>query len=268
MTNENNPKKKCLQCGLEIDDGVKFCPECGCDLSIELVCPICKTPFKANQKKCKKCLTPLPKTSKKLPKELQKFNFAAFFFTFVWSCAHKCYWPLIILIPFLGLVFLPVIAVYLGFKGNQIAWENFDGTDIEKFKKEEQKWNIYTWIACIVVVLLALFINLSVLIPNAKKLESIVNTYNKQDFEVICKPLANEQQCLENYKNLYSTVGEISKLKVKSIHTENKKGYPMTNICATAKYSKQNKDCFLCVDIAEIAKDNFLIVNFDVKYFK
>ena len=71
--------KKCLQCGVELEDDIKFCPECGFDLSLELFCPICKTPFKANQKKCNKCLTPLPKVNKKLPKELQKFNFSAFF---------------------------------------------------------------------------------------------------------------------------------------------------------------------------------------------
>ena len=268
MANENNQKNKCLQCGFELNDTVKFCPECGFDLSSKLVCPICQTPFKINQKRCKKCLTPLPKIHKKLPKELEKFNIPAFFFTFFWSCAHKCYWPLIILIPFLGLIFLPIIAIYLGFKGNQIAWENFDDTDIEEFKKQESKWNICVWIVGVIIVLFALIMSLSVFIPNIKKMNKIVEIYNKQEFETICKPLANEQQCLENYKNLYSTVGEISKLKVKSIRTENKKDYPMTNICATAKYSKQNKDCILCVDIAEVAKDNFLIVNFDVKYFK
>lgn len=267
MTNQNNSKKKCFQCGTELNETTKFCPECGYDLSCELVCPICKTPFKANQKKCSKCLTPLPQINKKLPKELQKFNYAAFFFTFVWSCAHKCYWPLIVLIPFLGILILPIIAIYLGFKGNQIAWENFNGTNIEEFKKQESKWNIYVWIFGVIIVLAVLFMCLTVFIPNTKTMHKIVETYNKQEFNTLCKPLANEQECLENYKNIYNAIGEISKLKVNSINTNNKEGYTITNICANAKLSKLNKDCILCVELVQIAKDNFLIKNFDVKYF-
>ena len=183
--NVKNDMKICPQCGNEVDIDTKFCPECGYNLSMELRCPICNTPFKLNQKRCKKCSTPLPKITKKFPKEVRGFNFAAFFFSFIWSSCHRCFWPLIVLIPFLGVLLAFPVALYLGFCGNKIAWENYDGADVEEFKNKERVWNKVAWITAagmaIFTIIIILSMYLFAILPNTKKLEKIVEEYNKQN---------------------------------------------------------------------------------------
>ena len=76
--------KKCLNCNHECDENSKFCNNCGYNFADDLICPICKTPFKIGQRKCKNCLTPLPDTRKQIPVEIKKFNWGAFGFTWIW----------------------------------------------------------------------------------------------------------------------------------------------------------------------------------------
>ena len=33
------------KCGHDVEDGVKFCPDCGTEVNVEHNCPNCKTPY-------------------------------------------------------------------------------------------------------------------------------------------------------------------------------------------------------------------------------
>ena len=45
----------CPGCGADVDDNMKFCPECGASTIVELNCPKCGTAYQAGQKFCLEC---------------------------------------------------------------------------------------------------------------------------------------------------------------------------------------------------------------------
>jgi hypothetical protein len=127
---------------------------------------------------------PLPPTQKQpLPPELEKkFNWGAFLLNWIWGSFHGYYWPLLVMpaIALLGLhitplgasliklfwifVFaisvLPFLAyiIYLGKKGNKIAWERREWRDIEHFKSVQKKWAIVGVIIGLLSIVIYLFI--------------------------------------------------------------------------------------------------------------
>lgn len=96
---------------------------------------------------------------------LRKFNWGAFFLTFFWGLFHKIYWPMWLLIangaafaaralmPRDGVVFFwllsylanlgwVVMAFYLGFRGNEMAWKRRCYRNLEDFKQKEHRWTV------------------------------------------------------------------------------------------------------------------------------
>ncbi|MCF0185808.1 MAG: zinc-ribbon domain-containing protein, partial [Bacteroidaceae bacterium] len=56
--------KRCLNCGIEYADNVKFCCECGSALTpSKIVCPSCGAEYETQQKFCSNCGSPLAATS-------------------------------------------------------------------------------------------------------------------------------------------------------------------------------------------------------------
>lgn len=50
---------QCPSCGAELQEGAKFCPECGCSVATEHKCPKCGTDYQEGQKFCLECGTSL-----------------------------------------------------------------------------------------------------------------------------------------------------------------------------------------------------------------
>jgi hypothetical protein len=81
-----------------------------------------------------------------IDKAIEKWNWGAFFCTWLWGVFHKIYWPLLIIvlaiIPYVGSVASLCLAVYLGYNGSRIAWENGGFHDFESFKRSQNNWAI------------------------------------------------------------------------------------------------------------------------------
>jgi hypothetical protein len=96
-------------------------------------------------------------------KALKKWNWGAFFLSFIWGCFHRIYWPLIVpaanlvvfLLPFLmdrdlqifGIIItwivhlaVFVVAVYLGINGSERAWQLKVYENLEDFNAKEKRW--------------------------------------------------------------------------------------------------------------------------------
>lgn len=77
---------------------------------------------------------------------LGKWNWGAFLSGWIWAVAHKCWWPLAILlvswIPYLGIIASLCLAVYLGLNGSRIAWRSGKYADFEAFRKAQRSWAI------------------------------------------------------------------------------------------------------------------------------
>ena len=81
-----------------------------------------------------------------IDKALGKWNWGAFFCTWLWGVCHKMYWPLLIIIvgaiPYVGQVCSIVLCVYLGMKGSRIAWDSGRYKDFDAYKRAQHRWAI------------------------------------------------------------------------------------------------------------------------------
>lgn len=77
---------------------------------------------------------------------MEKWNWGAFFCTWLWALPHKIYWPLAVLllvaIPYIGVVASLFLCVYLGMNGSRMAWNSGIYDDFEAYLKAQKKWTI------------------------------------------------------------------------------------------------------------------------------
>jgi hypothetical protein len=101
---------------------------------------------------------------KEFPAELNKFNWGAFFLTWIWGIGNKSYialWALLAgivsAIPVIGIAAIG-FNIWLGIKGNEYAWQNKEWESIEQFNETQKKWTIaggIVWAVFFVLGLLA-----------------------------------------------------------------------------------------------------------------
>lgn len=72
-----------------------------------------------------------------VPKEIDNWNWGAFFLNGFWGIGNKTYIALLAFIPVLNIIMM----VILGAKGNRMAWHNKEWESVEHFKSVQDKWN-------------------------------------------------------------------------------------------------------------------------------
>lgn len=76
----------------------------------------------------------------------RRWNWGAFFCSWIWAVCHRTYWPLFILlvawIPFVGQVANLVLTVYLGLNGSRIAWTCGKYRDFDHYRRAQRVWAI------------------------------------------------------------------------------------------------------------------------------
>lgn len=97
-----------------------------------------------------------------IDKAIEKWNWGAFFCTWLWGLFHKTYWPLLVIIlnfiPYIGQVASLCLAVYLGMNGSKIAWNKGVYKDFESFKHAQRNWTIGGCVWFVVGLLSSFFI--------------------------------------------------------------------------------------------------------------
>ncbi len=71
-----------------------------------------------------------------LPPQLQGFNVGAFLLNFIWAIGNQTWIGLLSLVPYVGFI----MAIVLGVKGNEWAWQNRRWESIEQFQEVQKKW--------------------------------------------------------------------------------------------------------------------------------
>jgi len=91
-----------------------------------------------------------------LLKVLKKWNWGAFFLTFIWGLSNRVWWSLLMFLPIFPIqLILPFI---LGAKGNLSSWLKKKKTDdLETFKSRQKKWNIAGGIVGAIMILFLSF---------------------------------------------------------------------------------------------------------------
>ena len=84
---------------------------------------------------------------KELPAELKGWNWGAFFLSWIWGIGNRVWISLVVLvlgfIPVVGGIGALIMAVVLGLKGNEWAWQNREFESVEQFKKVQKAWAIW-----------------------------------------------------------------------------------------------------------------------------
>lgn len=84
------------------------------------------------------------------PAVSNKWNWGAFCFSWIWGIFNGLYWPLVIIvanfIPYVGIVISLGICIFLGLRGNKLAWKAWNAApDVEarkeSFNHVQKKWN-------------------------------------------------------------------------------------------------------------------------------
>lgn len=73
-----------------------------------------------------------------IQRELKKWNWGAFFLTWIWGLGNGTY---IALLSLIGLLGIPMMFV-LGFKGNAWAWKNGNWRDLAHFRQVQKRWSV------------------------------------------------------------------------------------------------------------------------------
>lgn len=104
----------------------------------------------------------------------RSWSWGGFLLGWIWALGHACWWPslvvlgLFIITLFFSIIFFPIgmffgvilnlfvisVSIFLGIKGNSIAWENGCFDNIEHFRSKERKWTIAGIIVLILCIIL------------------------------------------------------------------------------------------------------------------
>lgn len=94
--------------------------------------------------------------------DMSKFNWGAFWFNWLWAACNGFFWPLFLVvinfIPYVGSVAYFGVCIYLGIKGNELAWKAKQWDSWESFKAVQKKWsNAVWWLLgiCLAIIVLA-----------------------------------------------------------------------------------------------------------------
>lgn len=108
-----------------------------------------------NKSKQKPVIPVKESNTEELLKVLKKWNWGAFFLTFVWGLSNRVWWSLLMLLPIFPIqLILPFI---LGAKGNLSSWlKKKQADDLETFKSRQKKWNIAGGIVGAIIIIFLL----------------------------------------------------------------------------------------------------------------
>ena len=102
----------------------------------------------------------------------KRFNWGAFFLSWIWGLANRSYITLVIfpaailsIIPFLGIFVQLGLCVWFGINGNKWAWQNKKWNSIEEFHAVQKKWAIAGTIVEIIFVILVPIIIAAMTLP-------------------------------------------------------------------------------------------------------
>jgi hypothetical protein len=101
----------------------------------------------------------------KAPAEISGWNWGAFFLTWIWGIGNNVWIALIALcgiLPYIGWIVSLVMAIILGVRGNEWAWQSKRWDSIEHFQKTQRTW--MWWGLGVFLLQIALVVAVTILI--------------------------------------------------------------------------------------------------------
>jgi type II secretory pathway pseudopilin PulG len=94
-----------------------------------------------------------------VPDGVRGWSWGAFFLNWIWAACNRTWIGLLALVPYVGLI----VAIVLGVKGREWAWQNRRWQSIEHFNAVQRKWSI--WGICVTLLPMAIGILAAIAIP-------------------------------------------------------------------------------------------------------
>jgi len=130
-------------------------------------------------------------SSASIPKEIKRWNWGAFLLTWIWGLFHNVWLSLLAVIPYVGFI----MAIILGIKGSEWAWQAEHYDSVEEFKRRERKWTIAGIIVWSILILAIVIMS----IARVRILPSMMGTEAKLHDARRIADLHNVQNALELY---------------------------------------------------------------------
>lgn len=124
----------CTQCGQEIAATDRHCTHCGAAQTAAAPPP------------------PAAPGKKAVPDGIRGWSWGAFLLSWAWAIGNKTWIGLLALIPYAGLI----MAIVLGIKGREWAWQNKEWESVEHFQRVQKQWSRWAFIITGALCLLAL----------------------------------------------------------------------------------------------------------------
>lgn len=93
------------------------------------------------------------------PEGVKGWSWGAFLLNWIWAIGNRSWIGLLAFVPYIGFI----MAIILGVKGRQWAWQNKRWESVEHFNRVQKKWSF--WGVLIVVGSMVLGIALAILVP-------------------------------------------------------------------------------------------------------
>lgn len=71
-----------------------------------------------------------------VPPEIQGWSWGGFWLSWIWGLGNN------VMIALLALI-VPFFNIYLGIKGNELAWQNKQWESVEHFRQVQRKWAVW-----------------------------------------------------------------------------------------------------------------------------
>lgn len=83
-----------------------------------------------------------------VPPEIKKWNWGAFFLSWIWGIGNRVWISFLTFIPVIGWIMIFI----LGYKGSEWAWQNKQWQSIEHFQSVQKKWAKWGFILFIIAI--------------------------------------------------------------------------------------------------------------------
>ena len=87
-----------------------------------------------------------------LPDGIKGWSWGAFLLNWVWAIGNKTWIGLLAFFPYIGFI----VAIVLGFKGREWAWQNKRWESVEHFQEVQRKWSFWSIVLILGVTVLGI----------------------------------------------------------------------------------------------------------------
>jgi len=161
--------------------------------------------------------------SSAVPAEIKKWNWGAFFLTWVWGICHNVYISFLAFVPVVNII----VMFILGKNGNEWAWQNKRWDSVDHFLETQRKWA--KWGKIIFIGFFVIVIGLGVGNCINKKMvaeQNVINGYKMQIKEMetekahVQESLAKAKLTVKSLSKSQNIAKSFLKLNIKNLNTK------------------------------------------------